>query len=663
MYLKLLFLTQFKFILNISEMNSPIFLSESAIADSEFEEFFSPIKRIEFSLLSSEEIERISVALIDQPKSEGEGSVNDPRLGVIINDVDCVTCGLKNHSCNGHFGHVKFSIPIAHPLFSKEIIHFLSCKCYECKSLLFTVSELKTSKLKRLTGFKKFEAICALIKKEHKTCPKESCNSIQPKYKVDQKKFYRCESTVTSSKDQPILIPTTEILEIFQTYTEIELAILGVLDLKNKTDIHPKNLIFVNFPILPLPSRPFVESNGILCDDDVTIKYLDIVKLNNKLKPFENIKPSLQKKAEKNEYLTKLEEAVHSLMDNSSGKAKHNNNRPLKCIVQRLKGKTGRFRSNLSAKRVDFSARSPIGPDAFLKADEVIIPNQIAKKLTFPERVTELNFKEMEKLLELRKVNYVINEKKERTNMIDYFKPTLKYVKGFKFQSGDILVRRDMVGKMSKKKYDEYLSDLKKDEKDEFNLRLNIKSQCNFEVHRLQSDGTRKKIIPPMTEQIFLTLTEDDLIERIVTDQNKIKEIKNNTLSSHSNYKIKEDETVVQYFDLSNSKNKDFKILQGDKVFRKILNSKDREELQNIIVTYKKPFKLNIGDTVERHLKDGDLIYLNRQPSLHIGSMVAKKVKIYLDGKTGINGNKPIKTIRFSLSDTSHYNADKMKHF
>jgi DNA-directed RNA polymerase III subunit RPC1 len=40
-------------------------------------------------------------------------------------------------------------------------------------------------------------------------------------------------------------------------------------------------------------------------------------------------------------------------------------------FVQRLKGKQGRFRGNLSGKRVDFSGRTVISPDPNLAVDEV----------------------------------------------------------------------------------------------------------------------------------------------------------------------------------------------------------------------------------------------------------------------------------------------------
>lgn len=43
----------------------------------------------------------------------------------------------------------------------------------------------------------------------------------------------------------------------------------------------------------------------------------------------------------------------------------------VRSFYQRLKGKQGRFRGNLSGKRVDFSARTVISPDPNLRIDQV----------------------------------------------------------------------------------------------------------------------------------------------------------------------------------------------------------------------------------------------------------------------------------------------------
>ena len=57
--------------------------------------------------------------------------------------------------------------------------------------------------------------------------------------------------------------------------------------------------------------------------------------------------------------------------------------------------------------------------------------------------------------------------------------------------------------------------------------------------------------------------------------------------------------------------------------------------------------KLNIGDIINRHLIDDDVVLFNRQPSLHKMSMMAHTVKVM-----------PYSTFRLNVSVTSPYNAD-----
>lgn len=58
--------------------------------------------------------------------------------------------------------------------------------------------------------------------------------------------------------------------------------------------------------------------------------------------------------------------------------------KPIRGLCQRLKGKQGRFRGNLSGKRVDFSARTVISPDPNLRVDQVGVPKEVAKVMTYP---------------------------------------------------------------------------------------------------------------------------------------------------------------------------------------------------------------------------------------------------------------------------------------
>lgn len=86
-------------------------------------------------------------------------------------------------------------------------------------------------------------------------------------------------------------------------------------------------------------------------------------------------------------------------------------------------------------------------------------------------------------------------------------------------------------------------------------------------------------------------------------------------------------------------------VMDGDKVFR---NGEFIDKLKHANRTY----KLNIGWTVNRPLQDGDYVLLNRQPTLHMGSMLAMQVKI-----------KPYKTLRFNLAVCKSFNSDFDQEF
>lgn len=63
----------------------------------------------------------------------------------------------------------------------------------------------------------------------------------------------------------------------------------------------------------------------------------------------------------------------------------------IRAFHQRLKGKEGRFRQNLLGKRVDYTGRTVISPDPNCAIDEVVVPQHMARILTYPERVNDLN--------------------------------------------------------------------------------------------------------------------------------------------------------------------------------------------------------------------------------------------------------------------------------
>ena len=85
--------------------------------------------------------------------------------------------------------------------------------------------------------------------------------------------------------------------------------------------------------------------------------------------------------------------------------------------------------------------------------------------------------------------------------------------------------------------------------------------------------------------------------------------------------------------------------LEGDYVER---GGKPLENLNHA----NRPYKLEVGWTVERKIQDGDPVLINRQPTLHRGSMMAMRAKV-MQGKT----------IRINLAATGAFNADEPSTF
>jgi hypothetical protein len=84
-------------------------------------------------------------------------------------------------------------------------------------------------------------------------------------------------------------------------------------------------------------ARPYIVSESNICDDDLTIQIVEIIKANNHLKIEDGV-PLSETKRQK--YVQSLKFRVATFYNNSSGKAKHSTNgRPIKGLKERLTGK------------------------------------------------------------------------------------------------------------------------------------------------------------------------------------------------------------------------------------------------------------------------------------------------------------------------------------
>jgi DNA-directed RNA polymerase II subunit RPB1 len=126
-------------------------------------------------------------------------------------------------------------------------------------------------------------------------------------------------------------------------------------------------------------------------EDDLTHKLIDILRANDKVRD----KIDKEESADQlDKYTALLQYHVATYVDNDIKglePSAQRSGRPLRTLKSRFGAKTGRVRGNLMGKRVDFSARSVITPDANIELDELGVPEEIATNLTFPEIVSAYN--------------------------------------------------------------------------------------------------------------------------------------------------------------------------------------------------------------------------------------------------------------------------------
>ena len=150
--------------------------------------------------------------------------------------------------------------------------------------------------------------------------------------------------------------------------------------IENRPEWMVMHLLLVISPEL----RPLMLlNNNRFAMSDLTDLYRRIIIRNNRLRRLMQINaPEIILRYEKRQ----LQESVDALFDNSRhiSAIASEAGRPLKSLADNLKGKQGRFRSNLAGKRLDHSGRSVIVCGPQLKLHECGLPKDMALELFKP---------------------------------------------------------------------------------------------------------------------------------------------------------------------------------------------------------------------------------------------------------------------------------------
>lgn len=104
---------------------------------------------ISFSTLSSDDIRKLSVKRIhstptlDSMLGPTPGGVHDPALGAIkALDANCSTCKMNHNNCPGHCGHIELPQQCYHPLYIDITLRLLRAKCVYCHHFRLTPNQI-----------------------------------------------------------------------------------------------------------------------------------------------------------------------------------------------------------------------------------------------------------------------------------------------------------------------------------------------------------------------------------------------------------------------------------------------------------------------------------------------------------------------------------------
>ncbi len=376
------------------------------------------IRSLQFAFLSPDEIRRMSAVKVitaDTYDDDGypiEMGLMDLHLGVIEPNLRCRTCGGRVNECPGHFGIIELAMPVIHVGYAKEIKRLLQVTCRACGRLL---PDAPSSRGEPATDEEGSTPVRE--SKEERSCP--HCHEIQQRIVLDKP---------TTFRENGHKITPKEVRARLERIPDEDVRALQL----NPRFGRPEWMVLTVLPVPPVQVRPSITlDSGERSEDDLTHKLVDVLRINQRLRENRDMgAPQLVVE----DLWELLQYHVTTYFDNQTSgipPARHRSGRPLKTLAQRLKGKDGRFRSNLSGKRVNFSARTVISPDPLLSINEVGIPMEVARALTVPLEVT-LHNQEVAKELVKRGptpppkdggyqcgVNYLIREDGQRIKVME----------------------------------------------------------------------------------------------------------------------------------------------------------------------------------------------------------------------------------------------------
>ena len=264
-----------------------------------------PVARVRFGILSAEQIRAQSVVQVrtkdlNDRRLPCVNGLNDLRMGSTDRHLRCETCDANAGECLGHPGHIELAQPAFHCGFLSDLVRCLRCICFGCARLMLA-PELYDKVLRRHGPGEGLLMAVANQCKSRKACA--HCALPTP-IAITEHQF--CEVLV-SFPDAPVVNPdedleTQPVPRYPDAYTRFTMrfqhwggaALLDVLQRVPDADLHaigyrsldychPASMIMQNMVVPPTTVRPCImmrDGSRTRSQDDLTELLKAIQKVN-----------------------------------------------------------------------------------------------------------------------------------------------------------------------------------------------------------------------------------------------------------------------------------------------------------------------------------------------------------------------------------------------
>lgn len=570
------------------------------IMDTEVKE----IDSITFGIMSTEDVRAMSAFEVNTAKITGNnlsGTVRDPKSGP-IGSAPCETCHQNEWDCPGHFGHIELNVPVIHPLFVGHVVNCLKIFCWSCYNFILTRDHLELNNILKLEKEKRFNAILEKVKKCDRCI---HCSSPRADYKlgvneVTYKTIYRTFTKRTDRNDKTGKkrsdVETVSAEMVKKIFDNIKPEYVDMLDMS-----HPKDYCLVVFPVIPSCCRPHEVQDGNINDDDLTYQLMEIVK-NNAI-----IGGTIAKKEKMEKESTECARARELLLICNAEQQK----KKLDALVKENKV------YHLEGKK---------------KNEDTEVDKYLQEHDKYIKYVNNLKF---------RIETYCNNSQGKATHAT-----TGRAIKGLRerLTGKEGQIRNNLLGKrceMSGRTVIGPDPTLKIDE-----MILPEEMAKSLSVPVVVNKYNIKELTEIVNTGRAIRLVKKDELGREIkinldaAANNRGTPLQHDDVIKRPKSNATSDDPFDTFKTIVIKDPKNFKLMDGDQLFRNNFQ-------QKVVLPSKRFIPLEEGWVIHRNLKDGDVAFLNRQPTLHKASMMAFKSKI-----------APVKTIKINLACAKPFNAD-----